>query len=138
MSVYVMQMGQFIDHDFAHSPNFPQQTCCDENIENRDEQCIPIDIPSDDPFFSNIINPDTNLPEPVTCMRMARAMTSPDLDCPMDIERQQVTTYSTNTLGYINSVHIHWVISILYKYPLNQKFLFFSYFAPNVCKRVGK
>ena len=95
MSVYVMQMGQFLDHDFAHSPNFPQQTCCDENIENRDEQCIPIDIPSDDPFFSNIINPDTNLPEPVTCMRMARAMTSPDLDCPMDIERQQVTSIHT-------------------------------------------
>ena len=24
MSVYVMQMGQFLDHDFAHAPNPPQ------------------------------------------------------------------------------------------------------------------
>ena len=85
MSVYVMQMGQFLDHDFAHSPMFeiPKDESCCGPIENRNEHCIPIDIPSDDPFFSD-------LSEPINCMPMARSMTSPDLDCAINIERQQV------------------------------------------------
>ena len=48
MSLYVMQMGQFLDHDFAHSPSFPipeEEACCGP-VENRNEQCIPIEIPS--------------------------------------------------------------------------------------------
>ena len=90
MSVYVMQMGQFLDHDVTHTPMFPipiSERCCGL-IEDRNEQCIPINISSDDPYFSTIMNPHTGLP--VDCMRMARSMTSPDLKCSMDIERQQV------------------------------------------------
>ena len=92
MSIYVMQMGQFLDHDVSHTPMFQvpmNESCCGQR-KDRNEQCIPIDIPSDDPFFSNIVNPNTSMPEPVNCMRMARSMTSPDLKCSMDIERQQV------------------------------------------------
>ena len=90
MSVYVMQMGQFINHDIAHTPMFPiEGSCCP--IDDQNEQCIPINISLDDPFFSNVMNPNTSLPEPVNCMTMARSMTSPDIKCSMDIERQQVS-----------------------------------------------
>ena len=44
----LMALGQFIDHDFAHSPSFPipeEEACCGP-VENRNEQCIPIEIPS--------------------------------------------------------------------------------------------
>ena len=92
MSVHVMQLGQFINHDIVHTPMFPvprNESCCGL-MEDRNEQCIPINISSDDPFFSHIVNPNTSLPEPMKCMPMARSMTSPDLKCSMDIERQQV------------------------------------------------
>ena len=79
MSIHVMQFGQFLDHDVAHTPN-TQSECCG-SVESQNEECIPIDISSDDPYFS-----DKN----VECMSMARSLTSPDLDCSLDIERQQV------------------------------------------------
>ena len=83
-----MQMGQFLDHDFAHSPFNPQITCCDENIENRHEQCIPIEFGDlNDSFFSNL---DT----PVTCHRLSRTLASPNLRCELDMEKQQVMLYS--------------------------------------------
>ena len=79
MSIHVMQMGQFLDHDVAHPPN-TQSQCCG-SVETKNEECIPIDITTDDPYFS-----DKN----VDCMSMARSLSSPDLDCALDIERQQV------------------------------------------------
>ena len=79
MSIHVMQMGQFLDHDVAHTPN-TQSECCG-SVETQKEECISIDIPSDDPYFW-----DKN----VECMSMARSFTSPDLDCALDIEPQQV------------------------------------------------
>ena len=82
MSIHLMQMGQFLDHDFAHTPNYPSKFCC----KNPTEQCISIELPSDDPFFSIINDPNINK----TCMPMARSMVSPDLDCSLDKERQQV------------------------------------------------
>ena len=90
MSLYVMQMGQFLNHDVSHTPMFPipyNESCCGP-MEEQNEQCIPISIPPDDPFFSNNINPNTSMP--VNCMTMARSMTSPDIKCSMNIERQQV------------------------------------------------
>ena len=88
MTIYVMQMGQFLDHDFSHTPNYPNAKDCCGPLENRSKHCIPIDIPSDDPFFSTFVNPDTNLQ--VECMTLTRSMTSPDLKCSLDVERQQV------------------------------------------------
>ena len=82
MSIHVMQMGQFLDHDFAHTPNHLDE-CCNE-VETQKEECIPIDIPLDDPYFSTIAD------KPIRCMSMTRSLTSPDLDCALDIERQQV------------------------------------------------
>ena len=82
MSIHVMQMGQFLDHDVAHTPN-TQSQCCG-SVETQNEECIPIDIPLDDPYFSTIAD------KPIRCMSMTRSLTSPDLDCALDIERQQV------------------------------------------------
>ena len=46
-TVFVMQMGQFIDHDFAHSPNFQEPAnCCNEKkeidieLEEHKKKCI--------------------------------------------------------------------------------------------------
>ena len=92
-TVWVMQMGQFIDHDFAHSPNFPNITdernitytdcCCpdlDKDSPEYKERCFPIPIPEDDSFFKTIGR---------TCMDFHRAMPTPDLDCTLG-NREQV------------------------------------------------
>ena len=80
-----MQMGQFLDHDFAHSPNFDAATCCSGG--KRDEQCIPIEVFRNDTYFSGNQIPKARK----TCMPMARAMTAPSINCELDSERQQVT-----------------------------------------------
>ena len=86
-TVWLMQMGQFIDHDFAHSPNFPNgdfgnDCCCPEAQFSSDfeERCFPIPIPDDDSFFKTINR---------TCMDFHRAVPTPDLDCALG-KREQV------------------------------------------------
>ena len=86
-TVWLMQMGQFIDHDFAHSPNFPNgdfgdDCCCPEAQFSSDfeERCFPIPIPKDDSYFKTINR---------TCMDFHRAVPTPDLDCALG-KREQV------------------------------------------------
>ena len=88
MSVYVMQMGQFLDHDFAHSPNNAIDKCC---TNEKDDACIDIEIFANDTYFGN---PDIDIPDNRrTCMPMARAMCSPGLNCELDGTRQQVILF---------------------------------------------
>ena len=85
-----MQMGQFIDHDLAHSPNFPDTNCCTDDgksinnglTEEERENCIPIEIPSNDPFYSKFGR---------RCLKMARAMTAPNLNCEMGSREQVIS-----------------------------------------------
>ena len=85
-TVLVMQMGQFIDHDFAHSPNFQDnpRDCCNglDSFPNSfdTERCFPIPIPANDPYFKSIGR---------RCMDFHRAMPSPDLNCDLG-KREQV------------------------------------------------
>ena len=81
-TVLVMQMGQFIDHDFAHSPNFqsesPNEDCCDSDFDQ--EKCFPIDIPANDYYFKSIGR---------RCMSFHRSLPTPNLNCELG-KREQV------------------------------------------------
>ena len=80
-----MQMGQFIDHDLAHSPNNDERNCCTADgkfLEER-ENCIPIEIPSDDKYYSKHGGR--------RCMPMERALTSPNLNCEMGTREQVIS-----------------------------------------------
>ena len=85
-TVLVMQMGQFIDHDFAHSPNFQEPTnCCDwaaVNTIGYKEKCFPIPIPANDTYFS---------PEK-QCMDFHRAISTPNLNCELGKREQVIKT----------------------------------------------
>ena len=61
----VMQWGQFVDHDITHTPLFRLSNenstgiqCCNQdgsatiNRLIKHPECFPIEIPSNDPFFS--------------------------------------------------------------------------------------
>merc|ERR1711981_508263 len=48
MSIYVMQMGQFIDHDLAHAPFVSGKDCC---TDNAGPDCADIKIYPNDPYF---------------------------------------------------------------------------------------
>ena len=108
-TVWLMQMGQFIDHDFAHSPNFPNgdfgdDCCCPEAQFSSDfeERCFPIPIPEDDSYFKTINR---------TCMDFHRAVPTPDLDCALG-KREQV-----NNILYCKVVsprtYLNYLISII-------------------------
>ena len=81
----VMQWGQFVDHDLAHTPMFrltnPNATgiqCCQPDgaapISKLvlHPECFPIEIPSNDPFFSK---------HGQRCMNFVRSMPAPQLSC---------------------------------------------------------
>ena len=84
-TVLVMQMGQFIDHDLAHAPNFqsesPTKDCCDAVIDQ--ERCFPIEIPANDNFFQSIGR---------TCMDFHRSIPTPNLNCELG-KREQVLLF---------------------------------------------
>ena len=79
-------MGQFIDHDLAHSPNFGDRNCCTADGKSfnngpKEKNCIAIKIPENDEFYSKHGGR--------RCMPMERALTSPNLNCEMG-SREQV------------------------------------------------
>ena len=81
-----MQMGQFIDHDLAHSPNNDEGKCCTADGKSfnngpKEKNCIAIKIPKEDEFYSKHGGR--------RCMPMERALTSPNLNCEMG-SREQV------------------------------------------------
>ncbi|XP_068203812.1 peroxidase-like [Palaemon carinicauda] len=82
LTLSVMQWGQFIDHDLAHTPIFRLgnnsgiQCCSDSNrfidASFRHPSCFPIEIPLDDPFFSKFGR---------RCMNFVRSMLAPRGAC---------------------------------------------------------
>ncbi|CAG0882785.1 unnamed protein product [Darwinula stevensoni] len=55
----LMQWGQFLDHDITLSPADSAGPCCEEPIPL---ECLPIAIPPDDPFYSQVLVPQTCMP----------------------------------------------------------------------------
>jgi len=93
ISVYFMQMGQFIDHDLTHSPS-PEVECCLRNSRGRHwifptdpfngqpDDCFPIEIGSSDEFWG---------PRGRTCMEFSRSEITPPIpDCAAG-KREQMT-----------------------------------------------
>ena len=97
-TMMVMQWGQFIDHDLTSTPqargfNRSLIRCCSENgkmLDNPDEflhpDCVPINIPSDDRFYSQFN---------ATCMEFVRSSPAPRPDCSLGPRDQinQITSY---------------------------------------------
>ncbi len=80
----VMQWGQFVDHDLAHTPLFRLsnnatgvQCCMDDGSAPISKlvlhpECFPIEIPENDPFHSKFGQ---------RCMHFVRSMPAPQLGC---------------------------------------------------------
>ena len=78
----VMQWGQFIDHDFNHAlifqlPDGGAIQCCQNDGQTLPTtplhpQCIPIEIPANDPFYSQFGQ---------RCMSLVRSLPAPEPDC---------------------------------------------------------
>ena len=87
-----MQMGQFIDHDLAHSPNFKDNFRPDKNedcctlgpslTQFERENCISIEIPRNDDIFGKYGK---------RCLNMATAMAAPNLNCEMGSREQVIS-----------------------------------------------
>ena len=80
--MFVMQMGQFIDHDITHTPNH-QVKCCNKDGTFPDvfdtNKCFPIEVPSNDAFWKGRLR----------CMSVGRSLSAPTLKCNLE-SRQQV------------------------------------------------
>ena len=65
----VTQFAQSVDHDTTFTPEEEEEDCCNvsPDFHNLNEKCAPIKIPLDDPFFSN-------LAEPQVCLPLARSL----------------------------------------------------------------
>lgn len=100
-TTYVMQFGQFINHDLDHVPNHQEDDCCNglQTFPDsfNEQSCFPIKIPDDDSYFNSIGR---------TCMDFHRAMQSPNLKCEMGKREQmnQITHWldASNVYGSDN------------------------------------
>ncbi|KAK2705306.1 peroxidase-like [Artemia franciscana] len=103
ITLMVMQWGQFIDHDLTHVPIFTFQNgsgieCCTldgkaipENL--RHSQCYPIEIPSNDPFYSKFGR---------KCMNFVRSLIGTRPDCTFGYAEQlnQLTHWLDGSMVY--------------------------------------
>ena len=102
----VMQWGQFVDHDLAHTPMFRLSNknttgiqCCKEDGSAPISQlvlhpeCFPIEIPANDPFFKK---------HKQKCMNFVRSMPAPQLGCTFGYGEQmnQITHYLDGSTVY--------------------------------------
>lgn len=80
LTLSVMQWGQFLDHDLTLTPTFLTSSgqlilCCGADgrpLPDPHPQCLPIEIPSDDPFYSQ---------HGQRCMEFVRSLPAPPSDC---------------------------------------------------------
>ena len=100
----VMQWGQFLDHDITSTPqsrgfNESLIKCCDEDggalaEDLRHPDCRPIDIPTDDSFYSQFNK---------TCMEFVRSSPATKRDCSLGPRDQmnQITSFidASNVYG---------------------------------------
>ena len=81
-SLLLMQMGQFVDHDITHTPNYADQKCCTKTgrfPRSFDaEKCFPLRLPKKDPFWRGS----------TTCMEFSRSLASPGLACELQHREQ--------------------------------------------------
>ncbi|KAL7646790.1 UNVERIFIED_CONTAM: hypothetical protein RMT77_002045 [Armadillidium vulgare] len=107
----VMQWGQFVDHDVAHTPisaffspygsgSNPIQ-CCDSNglplpASTSHSQCFHIEIPIDDLFYSR---------HNQRCMNFVRSLPAPSIDCKLGPRNQmnQISHYLDGSAVYGSS-----------------------------------
>ncbi|ROT69525.1 hypothetical protein C7M84_012292 [Penaeus vannamei] len=105
ITMMVMQWGQFLDHDItatAQSRGFNHSVprCCNERTGKplpeafRHPDCLPIEIPDSDPFYSKWNH---------TCMEFVRSSPAPRANCALGPRDQinQVTSYidASNVYG---------------------------------------
>ncbi|KAI9554243.1 hypothetical protein GHT06_019515 [Daphnia sinensis] len=94
-TIWFMQYGQFLDHDIVSTPEMTNEdgtpvTCCSEDgkhLENEDRshgKCLPIDVPTNDPFFAKFGR---------TCIQFVRA----SLACRTDHQLGHATQLNDNT-----------------------------------------
>ncbi|KAL3886201.1 hypothetical protein ACJMK2_026210 [Sinanodonta woodiana] len=84
LSHMAMEFGQFLSHDIqrnALSTGYLGSTidCCSFGLQ-RGDPCFPMEIPTDDPYYSQFGR---------TCMNFVRAISTPKLDCTLG-QRQQL------------------------------------------------
>ena len=94
-TLLVMQMGQFIDHDLTHTPNYSdEEECCRSDGKFpgsfSSEKCFPIRISRNDPFWRGV----------KTCMEFARSLSSPGLNC--ELQNREQTNQITHWLDGSN------------------------------------
>ncbi|XP_032786422.2 peroxidase [Daphnia magna] len=104
-TTWVMQYGQFVDHDLTSTPVFRMTAngmgiqCCTEegkllnNTEFLHPECFAIEIPSDDPFFAKFGQ---------RCMSFVRSTPAPRFDCSFGHGEQmnQLTHFLDNSNVY--------------------------------------
>ncbi|EEC08359.1 hypothetical protein IscW_ISCW006863, partial [Ixodes scapularis] len=115
----VMQIGQFIDHDFALAPLMPDPgeiinlgnpnnviDCCSPSTRNMSE-CFSIDIPSGDPFFARFNQTCINMPRRIveaTFQHIVYSEWLPVIMGPAEMARYQLVLLRTGFTRYNDSV----------------------------------
>ena len=95
-TLLLMQMGQFIDHDITHTPNYAEEDkkCCRSDgkfpSSFSSEKCFPLRISHSDKFWQGVR----------TCMEFSRSLSSPGLQC--ELQHREQTNQITHWLDGSN------------------------------------